>query len=149
MACDTIFRYALFYCSVFVDCVCRIGVQTYYENHYFWGIPRLSGVKMGIIVRIGLALLVTIGSIALAWTLLSSHKNARAIGIVETSTTQKPWGVAFDKSGHVWVAEPGCLPQPVCSPVVSGSIGEFNTSDDSKVQEYSSAPSTYMPFSSL
>ena len=53
--------------------------------------------------------------------------------------------MTFDKSGHVWVAEPGCLPQPVCNPVVSGSIGEFNTLDDSKIQEYSSAPSTYMP----
>jgi len=112
----------------------------------FWRIARLSGVKTGIIARMSLALIVTIGSIALAWILLGTHNNAHASGLIETPTTLLPWGVAFDSKGHVWVAEPACPPLPVCNqPFPSGMIGEYNISDGSKVQEFSSAPKTYMP----
>jgi hypothetical protein len=57
---------------------------------YFWGIARLSGVKVGIIVRLCLAMLFTIGSIAIAWTLLSPHNKAHAATQNEVSTGQEP-----------------------------------------------------------
>ena len=113
---------------------------------YFWGIPRFSGGKGGIIVRISLVLFVVATSITLAWTLLNTQRPAHATSVSETPTAQEPWGVAFDTAGHIWVAEPGCTALPVCSPPLpSGILGEFNTADGSKVQEYSSAPSTFLP----
>jgi len=38
-----------------------------------------------------------------------------------------PWGTAFDSSGHVWVAVPGCNPNPDCGNNAGpGKIEEFN-----------------------
>src|SRR5579872_4828800 len=43
-----------------------------------------------------------------------------------------PWGTAFDSSGHVWVAVPGCDPEPMCSPgTPPGKIEEFDPSTSS------------------
>jgi len=40
-----------------------------------------------------------------------------------------PWGTAFDSSGHVWVAIPGCNPNPDCGNNASpGKIEEFDPS---------------------
>src|SRR6266568_1032510 len=40
-----------------------------------------------------------------------------------------PWGTAFDSSGHVWVAVPGCNPNPDCgNNAGSGKIEEFDPS---------------------
>ena len=45
---------------------------------------------------------------------------------------QDPWGTAFDSSGHVWVAVPGCDPNPTCNPTTpSGKIEEFDPSTSS------------------
>jgi len=41
-----------------------------------------------------------------------------------------PWGTAFDKSGNVWVAVPGCNPNPDCGNNAGpGKIEEFNPSN--------------------
>lgn len=37
-----------------------------------------------------------------------------------------PWGIAYDSKGHVWVALPGCDPNPTCNPTPAGKIGKFN-----------------------
>src|SRR6266487_1371378 len=37
-----------------------------------------------------------------------------------------PWGTAFDSSGHVWVALPGCDPGPRCSSTFPGKIAVYN-----------------------
>ncbi len=43
-----------------------------------------------------------------------------------------PWDTAFDSSGHVWVAVPGCDPQPTCpANTPPGKIEEFNPSTSS------------------
>ena len=56
---------------------------------------------------------------------------------------QEPWGSAFDKSGNVWMAIPGCDPSPTCSPSTPpGKIGEFNPSC-SCWQAYYQLPSGY------
>src|SRR5438874_10768261 len=91
----------------------------------FWGNARLSGTKVGMIVRLVLALLTTFGSIALAWTLLNPYDNAQASGIVEAGTATYPWGLAQDGT-HIWVAEPGCKLTPTCSIVTLGTIGEYS-----------------------
>jgi len=40
-----------------------------------------------------------------------------------------PWGTTFDTTGRVWVAIPGCDPQPTCSPgTPPGKIAVYNPS---------------------
>ena len=90
----------------------------------FWGRTRSSGVKMGMIVRIALALFATFGSIALALTLLNPHDEARASGVVEVGTNKNPWGLVQDGT-HIWVAEPGCDLSPTCPTQFPGTIGEY------------------------
>jgi hypothetical protein len=54
----------------------------------FWGKSRSSGVNVGMIVRLGLALAAVAGSLALTWALLSSHQGAHATSSAnEISTT--------------------------------------------------------------
>ena len=52
----------------------------------FWGKLRSTGNNVGLIVRVGLATLSVIGSLALAWTLLSSHQRAHAAPNAVTPT---------------------------------------------------------------
>jgi hypothetical protein len=52
----------------------------------FWGKSRSTGINVGMIVRLGLALAAVAGSLALAWTLLSSHQRAHATSTIATST---------------------------------------------------------------
>jgi streptogramin lyase len=48
------------------------------------------------------------------------------------SSGSDPWGTAFDKSGNVWLAMPGCDPTPMCSAgTPPGKIEEFNPSTSS------------------
>lgn len=50
---------------------------------------------------------------------------------------QDPWGTAFDSSGHVWVAIPGCDPEPTCdSGTPPGKIEEFDPSTSSWIATY-------------
>src|SRR5437764_2565434 len=93
------------------------------ENN-FWGRTRSSGVKVGMIVRVALALFATIGSVALALTLLNPHDNARASGVVEIGTNKNPWGLVQDGT-HIWVAEPACDLTPECATQFPGTIGEY------------------------
>ena len=79
----------------------------YRKGHNFLGNSQSSSVKMGMIVRLILSLLATLGSIALAWTVINPPR-ALASGIIETPTQANPWDVAIDTFGRAWVAEPGC-----------------------------------------
>src|SRR5436305_15095252 len=101
----------------------EVGGIVMHENNS-WGTTRLAGVKVGIIVRMALALLSTFGSVALAWTLLNPHEQAEATGIVEAGTTLYPWGLVQDGK-HIWVAEPGCNLTPTCSTAIQGTIGKY------------------------
>ena len=73
-------------------------------------------------VRALLASLFTLSGIAFIGTLLNSaHPTAHASPSTMRETAlpaSLPWGLAFDKSNNVWVAEPGCDPAPACSPQV-------------------------------
>ncbi|HEX9134504.1 MAG TPA: hypothetical protein VF844_19625, partial [Ktedonobacteraceae bacterium] len=102
------------------------------KAHNFWGKSRSSGVKVGMIVRLGLVLAAVAASLALAWT-LSSHQGAHATSTANEISTiaGTPWGVSADSHGNVWVAEPNCQPTPptgACGPSNPGAIDEFNLS---------------------
>src|SRR6266566_3905916 len=87
-----------------------------------------------IIVRI--AAIATLLTVALAWTFASMGSLAFASSIIETPTLTTPFGIAFDNSGHIWVAEPGCDPNPVCQSAFPSAIGEYNTLNVTLVQNY-------------
>ena len=76
-----------------------------------------------------------LGSIMLAYTLLSPGKNAYAAGPIEFATGANPWGIALDTQGHIFVAEPGCE-VPVCPTTFAGTISEYNVADGSKVTTF-------------
>src|SRR5260370_1968955 len=96
---------------------------------------RPSKLDKGMIVRLSLALLVTLGSIALAWMILGLT-SARAAGVIETPTQATPWAVAFDKSSHVWVAEPGCDAEPNCTSTFPSYIGQYNRTNGALVKNF-------------
>ncbi len=98
------------------------------KEHTFLGTSRSSGVNVGMIVRLGLALFTTLGSVVLAWSVLSITQ-AHAAGVIETPTQTNPWGIVIGKYGHIWVAEPGCDAEPSCLPAFPSNIGEYKSSD--------------------
>ena len=62
-----------------------------------------------------LALIVTSALFAVL-TFYGAHASSGISSISEYFTPgSDPWGTAFDKSGRVWVALPGCDPSPSCS----------------------------------
>src|SRR5438093_2207498 len=89
---------------------------------------RILYVSWPMIVRVGLAVVSLIVSGVLGWVVLvgaHSAAHASAPTIRETALPSTvPWGVAFDNTGNVWVAEPGCDMAPVCGTQV-GSIAQF------------------------
>ena len=70
-----------------------------------------------------LAILVTTTFLASNFASHFQYAHASA-GIANTVTTKEysvpkgsdPWGTAFDPSGQMWVALPGCDPSPTCAP---------------------------------
>src|SRR5271157_5790430 len=97
-------------------------------------VSRSSKANVGIATRSGLALFAII-SIGFAW-LFVGITHVSATGIIETSTQATPWAVAFDKNGHVWVAEPGCDAEPHCSQSFPSYIGEYNTANNTLVKNF-------------
>ena len=91
--------------------------------------------KIGVVTRAALAIVALTGSIALSLTLLGTF-SAFAAGVKETPTQANPWGVAFDKAGHVWVAEPGCDAEPNCLTTFPSYIGEYTRSSEALVSNY-------------
>jgi len=90
--------------------------------------------------RILLALLFLLSSVALAWALLeNAHSAAHAdptlletyVPAINSSYSAiDPWGLAFDTSGHVWVAEPQCdvnvSAVPICSHTITSGMLEYS-----------------------
>ena len=91
--------------------------------------------KIGVVKRATLAIVALTGSIALSLTLLGTF-SAFAAGVRETPTQTNPWGLAFDKAGHVWVAEPGCDSEPTCLTTFPSYIGEYTRSSEALVKNY-------------
>jgi streptogramin lyase len=97
-------------------------------------VVKTARTPRGIIVRT--AALAALLSATLAWTFASRGSIAVASSVIETPTQATPWGVASDNSGHIWVAEPGCDPNPICQSAFPSSIGEYDTANGTLVQNY-------------
>jgi len=41
-------------------------------------------------------------------------------------STSLPWGTAYNGNGNIWVALPGCDPNPTCNPTPAGDIAVFD-----------------------
>ena len=101
----------------------------------------LNGKK---IIQGLLALVLLIGSAILAfgmagYDLHSNHALAYGITIKDfhISSGGDPWGTAFDSKGNVWLAIPGCDPNPTCdSTDPPGKIAEFSPSTSGWVTTY-------------
>src|SRR2546422_8004049 len=92
---------------------------------------NLAGLRIEFCIRITLVSFSTVASILLAWFMLGgSQHHAQAASpptIQEIYTpSSNPWGLAFDNSGNVWLAEPECDPTPVCGSVQTGSIAQYS-----------------------
>lgn len=96
---------------------------------------RKARIKAGIVVRTAMAVAAMSGSIILGMSLLGTF-SAFAAGTKETPTQANPWAVAFDKSGHVWVAEPGCDAEPNCLTTFPSYIAEYTRSNEALVKNY-------------
>ncbi len=80
------------------------------------------------------ALATLIASVMLASGLIGEGiRPSFAVGITATDfytpSGMDPWGTTFDNNGRVWVAIPGCDPQPMCSAgTPPGTIAVYNPS---------------------
>ncbi len=68
-----------------------------------------------------------------------STRRMQSTAPVQTSTRNpSPWGIALDEQrGFVWVAEPGCEPQPTCQTAFAAKIGKFSMADGSWLKDFS------------
>jgi streptogramin lyase len=72
---------------------------------------------------------------------LATVHASRAAGITVTDyqiqSGLDPWGTTFDTSGNVWVAVPGCNPNPDCgSKTAPGKIEEFSPTSHTWIATY-------------
>jgi streptogramin lyase len=66
----------------------------------------------------------------------------------QAPTALTPWGVALDYvHGFVWVAEPGCTPNPnKCASAVQGVLGQYALSDGNFIANYNEPDNYSSPF---
>jgi streptogramin lyase len=67
----------------------------------------------------------------------STQRSQMTTPNIVSTKNPSPWGVALDEErGFVWVAEPGCEPQPTCATVFPSKIGKFSLADGSWIKDY-------------
>src|SRR5258708_19812527 len=81
----------------------------------------------GIIVLI--ATIATLLAVLPIRTFASMGSTTFASSVIETPTQSTPWVVAFDKSVHIWVAEPGSHPTPLFQTAFPSSTREHHTAN--------------------
>lgn len=109
----------------------------------------LAKLKLGIPLRLLIALVAVCGSIVLAFTFFNTtHTAARAAGTLQeiNAPGRDPWGIAFDSNGNEWVAQPGCDPQPICGSAIQGSIAQVSRSTFSVVHNFQEPTGFSSPF---
>ncbi len=56
---------------------------------------------------------------------------------IQTPTALAPGGIALDyKRGFVWVAEPGCTPNPKCPSIIQGNLSQYSLSDGNFITDF-------------
>src|SRR5215472_7367537 len=89
-------------------------------------------------IRVALAVVVASTLLAVGSIIGAPAKSSLASGISTVTDYPvpgaDPWGTAFDSSGRVWVALPGCDPSPSCpSSTPPGKLALFDPSTSSWV----------------
>ena len=83
------------------------------KQNSFWGTARSRGFNVGLIVRMGLALVALAGSAALAWSLLNTHgTRASGVNIVSSSPTTTTTMTATTTTTPVVTPSPTGTPLP-------------------------------------
>ncbi|HTK07831.1 MAG TPA: hypothetical protein VL485_11725 [Ktedonobacteraceae bacterium] len=87
-----------------------------------------KGFRMSMPMRLGIALLVLLGSAGLTFGVLQTAHAASAPTLASLPGAADPWGVAFDGRGYTWVAKVSCDGNPVCASNGQGSLVAVNSS---------------------
>ncbi len=67
---------------------------------------------------------------------ISAHRAFSMVASQE-ATALTPWGIAIDyKRGFVWVAEPGCSPNPKCPSIIQGNLSQYALSDGNSITNF-------------
>jgi streptogramin lyase len=102
-----------------------------------------------------LALSLLIASATLTFGAVHATRAASALASVtdyHIPSGLDPWGTAFDSAGNVWVAVPGCNPNPDCGNNAGpGKIEEFNPLNSTwpKTIQLASGQALFLAFESL
>src|SRR5215469_7069790 len=68
---------------------------------------------------------------------VSTHR-IYSTAAIKVATALTPWGIALDyKHGFVWVAEPGCTPNPKCPSIMQGNLSQYAMSDGNFITNFS------------
>ena len=86
-------------------------------------VRHLGGGKRFLFVLVALVASVVVGATLMA------NGHAKGSGVIQAATQTNPWGIAFDASGNVWVAEPGCDASPTCMTAFPAVIGKYAHND--------------------
>ncbi len=107
---------------------------------------RGQGKRMRVFVGVGLVMCAVIASLAAGLSLLANHPTqAHAAGIGAAPTADHPWGMTFDSTGNLWVAEPNCDGNPFCGAggtPPAGMIGEYTYSSTLTLVKNFTPPAT-------
>jgi len=67
---------------------------------------------------------------------ISTHR-IYSMAAIQVATALTPWGIALDyKHGFVWVAEPGCTPNPKCPSIMQGNLSQYAISDGKFITDF-------------
>ncbi|GCE13830.1 Vgb family protein [Tengunoibacter tsumagoiensis] len=97
---------------------------------------KQRGVFSFPMVRSWLIVVVCIVASGLAAFVWMMHLQAHAMTLSEYPTTLNPQGMVLDRSGHIWVSEPGCTMNPLCQTAQLGVIGEYSVADGQKIHDF-------------
>jgi streptogramin lyase len=97
--------------------------------------PMMKSYKRSLrsIAVLGLLVACATVTFGLAQTGTSYAQSSSARGVTDYKLPggSDPWGTAFDSAGNVWVAAPGCDPQPRCAGgATPGKLDVFNPRND-------------------
>ncbi|HEY4384422.1 MAG TPA: hypothetical protein VGN34_08120, partial [Ktedonobacteraceae bacterium] len=87
-----------------------------------------KGFRLSVPVRLGIVLLVLLGSAGLTMGVLRIVHAAAISSVATLPGASDPWGVAFDGRGYTWVAKASCDGNPVCPSNGQGTLVAVNSS---------------------
>ncbi len=112
-----------------------------------WSKP---GSRLELYARLIIVVSIVAASTGILWIFVSLRQDkAIAANTTFAQMTKRPWGVALDNTGHIWVAEPDCDVASLCAPTNgTGVIAEYDAiaGNLNKLAEFTPPqPSTFNP----